>query len=308
MLKILANDGIDQTAADCLSEKGHEIDTTRFEAEPLKEAIGQYDVIVVRSATSLDRDLIDAAVRPGSRLKLIIRAGVGLDNIDVDYAVSKGLGVRNTPNSSSTSVAELTLGHMLSLARFIHLSNLTIRKGEWNKKHYNGIQLAGRTLGIIGFGRIGQELAMKASGLGMNILYYQRSGPKQNGPEEQSLFKFADLDTLLASADFVTLHTPASPDGKPILDAEAIQKMKKGAYLINTARGSLVDYEALLQALDEGHLAGAGLDVYTQEPPVDPKLIQHPKISMTPHIGASTEEAQRGIGAEVCEVITKFFT
>lgn len=303
MLKILANDGLDSIASDCLSEKGHSIDTTHFDPEPLKEVISDYDVIIVRSATTLDQATLDAAVKPGSKLKLIIRAGVGLDNIDVDYATAKGIGVRNTPNSSSTSVAELALGHMFNLARHIHLSNITIRKGEWNKKHYNGIQLYGRTLGIIGFGRIGQEIAAKAHALGMNILYYQRSGPKDSHDD----FKFVDLDTLLKESDFITLHTPANPDGRAILDGEAIQKIKKGAYVINTARGSLIDYDALLDALDSSHLSGAGLDVYTEEPPLNPRLTQHPKISMTPHIGASTEEAQRGIGAEVCDVITQYF-
>lgn len=304
MLKILANDGLDPIATDCLSEKGHSIDKTHFDPDPLKAVITEYDVIIVRSATKLDQSILDTAAQEGSRLKLIIRAGVGLDNIDVDYAVAKGIGVRNTPNSSSTSVAELALGHMLNLARHIHLSNITIRRGEWNKKDYNGIQLYGRTLGIIGFGRIGQEIAYKASSLGMNILYYQRSGPKP-GQED---FKYVNLDTLLKESDFITLHTPANPDGRAILDAETIKKIKKGAYVINTARGSLIDYDALIDALDSGQLSGAGLDVYTEEPPLNPRLTQHPKISMTPHIGASTEEAQRGIGAEVCDVITQFFT
>jgi D-3-phosphoglycerate dehydrogenase len=303
MLKILANDGIDQIAADCLSQQGHSIYTDNFDQEMLKEKIGNYDVIIVRSATTLDASMIDAATADGANLKLIIRAGVGLDNIDVEYAQSKGIGVRNTPNSSSTSVAELALGHMFNLARHIHMANVTMRQGQWNKKHYNGIQLYGRTLGIIGFGRIGQEIASKASALGMKVLYYVRSGKKEGFDD----FTFADLDTLLSESDFITLHTPSSSDNRPIIDKNALTKIKKGAYLINTARGNLVDYDALLEALEEGRLGGAGLDVFDVEPPINPKLMNHPKISMTPHIGASTEEAQRGIGAEVCAVITDFF-
>jgi D-3-phosphoglycerate dehydrogenase len=301
MLRILANDGIDQTAADCLLSYGHEIDTTHYELEELKERLGSYDVIAVRSATTLRKELLDAVA--DSKLKLIIRAGVGLDNIDVEYAQSKGIAVRNTPNSSSVSVAELALGHMFNLARHIHSANVTMRQGEWNKKNYNGIQLSGKTLGIIGFGRIGQEIAKKAHALDMKVIYYVRSGKKEDFDD----FTFTDLDTLLAESDFITLHTPSNPDSSPILDAVAIEKIKKGAYLINTARSNLVDYEAMLLALNENRLSGAGLDVFVEEPLKDTRLMNHPKISMTPHIGASTEEAQRGIGAEVCEVITKFF-
>ncbi|MDO9593199.1 MAG: D-2-hydroxyacid dehydrogenase [Erysipelotrichaceae bacterium] len=301
MLKILANDGIDQTAADCLLSYGHEIDTAHYELEELKERLGNYDVVAVRSATTLRKELLDAVA--DSKLKLIIRAGVGLDNIDVEYAQSKGIAVRNTPNSSSLSVAELALGHMFNLARHIHSANVTMRQGEWNKKNYNGIQLSGKTLGIIGFGRIGQEIAKKAHALDMKVLYYVRSGKKEGFDD----FTFVDLDTLLAESDFITLHTPSNPDSSPILDAAAILKIKKGAYLINTARSNLVDYEAMLLALNENRLSGAGLDVFVEEPLKDMRLMNHPKISMTPHIGASTEEAQRGIGAEVCEVITKFF-
>lgn len=301
MLKILANDGMEQSAVAHLTNLGHEVDTNNYDQETLKTALRDYDVIVIRSATKLRKDIIDAV--EGSRLKLMIRAGVGIDNIDVAYAESKGIAVRNTPNSSSASVAELVIGHMFSLARFIHISNHTMRHGEWNKKHYVGTEISGKTLGVIGFGRIGQEAAKRAMALGMKVLYQDLLGPRAGLDE----YHYADFETILEHADYITLHIPATADNKPLLDAAAFSKMKDGVYIINTSRGGLIDPDALLEALDSGKVAGAGLDVFIEEPLKDERLMKHPKISMTPHIGASTEEAQLRIGAEVCDVIEKFF-
>lgn len=301
MLRILANDGMEQSAVDFLTSLGHEVNTFHHSLDLLKEVLGSYDVIVIRSATKLRQPLID--VLEGSKLKLMIRAGVGIDNIDVEYAESKGIKVRNTPNASSSSVAELAIAHMFSLSRFVHISNHTMRNGEWNKSKYVGIEIAGKTLGSIGFGRIGQETAKRAKALGMNVIYYDVFGKN----EALTDYDYVEFDTLLAEADFITLHMPSQSDNSPVLDAAAFAKMKTSAYVINTARGNLIDGEALLNALDEGIIAGAGLDVFEVEPIKDDRLMTHPKISMTPHIGASTEEAQLRIGAEVCDIILKFF-
>lgn len=301
MLRILANDGMEQSAVLHLTNLGHEVDTQNYDQETLKTKLREFDVIVIRSATKLRKDIIDAV--EGSRLKLMIRAGVGIDNIDVAYAESKGIAVRNTPNSSSASVAELVIGHMFSLARFIHISNHTMRLGEWNKKHYTGTEISGKTLGVIGFGRIGQEAAKRALALGMKVIYQDLLGERPGLDE----YHYAGFDNIIEHADFITLHIPAAADNKPIFNAAVFARMKKGVFIINTSRGGLIDTDALIDALDQGIVAGAGLDVFPEEPVKDERLLNHPKISMTPHIGASTEEAQLRIGAEVCDVIEKFF-
>jgi D-3-phosphoglycerate dehydrogenase len=188
---------------------------------------------------------------------------------------------------------------MLSLARFVGISNVTMRNCEWNKKKYKGIELAGKTLGLVGFGRISLELAKKASALGMNIIYTNRSGPKDDYPQ----YTYMELDELLKKADFVSIHTPAMKDGKALIDAEKFALMKDGAYLINCARGGVVDEAALLDALNSGKLSGAGIDVFEVEPAKNNDLLNHPNVSVTPHIGGSTGEAQMRIGEEVVEVI-----
>lgn len=302
MLRILATDGIDKSASDALQEMGHEVVVQFYEPEELKKALADFDIVVVRSATKVRAPIIDAAAEAG-RLKMILRAGVGVDNIDVDHAEEKGIRVRNTPNSSSASVAELALAHMFSLARFVGISNVTMREGKWNKKNYTGIELNGKTLGLIGFGRISIELAKKAHALGMKVIYTNRRGPREDFPD----FKHASLDELLSKSDFVSIHTPALEDGKALIGKDEIQKMKKGSYLINCARGGVVDEAALLEALESGSLAGAGIDVFVEEPTKNTALINHPSISVTPHIGGSTDEAQERIGGEIVEIIKTSF-
>ena len=259
--------------------------------------------MVVRSATKVRKIHIDEALETG-RLKLIVRGGVGTDNIDVAYAEEKGIAVRNTPNASSNSVAELALGHMFSCARFLSVAGETMRAGKWEKKAYGkGVELRGKTLGVIGYGRIGKRLGDMAQALGMQVLAYD----VRRVPEwESDTMHYAELDEIFARSDFMSLHTPAIGD-KPLIDAEAIGKMKDGAILINTSRGSNVDEEALLQALNSGKLRAAGLDVWAEEPPRNEALYRHPKVSCTPHIGAATLEAQARVGAEVVSVIQKFF-
>ena len=301
MIRILAADGMEASAIAELQAKGYEVVNEHYEADELGKKLADFDVIVVRSATKVRVPVIDEAAAAG-RLKLIIRGGVGVDNIDVKYAEEKGITVRNTPAASSASVAELTIGHMFSVARYIGIANATMRGGQWNKKKYEGSELAGKTLGRVGMGRIAREVAWRAQALGMKVIYTDVLGKIEGLP-----YEFMSLDEVLEKADYVSLHIPATPDKKPLIDAEKIAQMKDGAILINLARGTLIDTAALCDALDEGKLAGAALDVYPEEPVQDERLLNNAKISLTPHIGAATKEAQTRIGAEIVDIITKFF-
>ena len=263
------------------------------------EALKDFDCLVVRSATKVREPIIDKAVEYG-RLKQIIRGGVGVDNIDVKYAEEKGIAVNNTPAASSASVAECAIAHMFALARFIGISNYTMRNGEWNTKKYEGIELAGKTLGIIGYGRIGRLVAEKARALGMKTIAYD---PFPCVPEEYSVTQ----DELFAQSDFITLHVPGAKGAPALINAESIAKMKDGVYIINTSRGALIDEAALLDALNSGKVAGAGLDVYQEEPTKNEALVNHANVSVTPHIGGSTKEAQGRIGDEIVTIIANKF-
>ena len=298
MIKILVTDGMDKGAVQTLKDIGHEVTEQFFEPEELKEQVKNFNIMIVRSATKVRKEIIDSALQTGN-LKMIIRGGVGVDNIDVSYAESKGIKVRNTPKASSSAVAELALGHMFCLARFIGIANVTMREGKWNKKQYKGIELSGKTLGLIGFGRIGRELAKKAKALEMKVIYTDILGPAKDCPE----YSFVSLDQLLADSDFISLHVPGSKDKSPVIGKSEFSKMKDGAFLINCARGSVVDEAALLEALNSGKLAGAGIDVYPEEPPQNLELIRHERVSVTPHIGAATKEAQKRIGQEIVSII-----
>lgn len=300
-MRILASDGMDKSAVAALKAKGHEVVEQFYEPSELGEQLKNYDVLVVRSATKVRTPIIDAA-KEGGRLKLIIRGGVGVDNIDVKYAEENGITVRNTPRASSDTVAELALAHMFSVARFISVAGHTMRENKWEKKAYKGIELSGRTVGIIGYGRIGQALGKRAQALGMKVLAYDLY---KNEALENENMKYVELEELLKNSDFVSLHTP-SLDGKPLINAETIAKMKDGAILINTSRGGNVDEAALLDALNSGKLFGAGLDVFCEEPSKNEALYSHPRVSCTPHIGASTSEAQKRIGAEIVDIIESF--
>jgi D-3-phosphoglycerate dehydrogenase len=244
--------------------------------------------------------IIDAACETG-RLKLILRGGVGVDNIDVAYAESKGIKVNNTPMASSAAVAELVIGHMFCLARFIHLANITMRQGKWNKKAYEGIELSGKTLGLMGIGRIGRNVADRAAALGMTVIYTEH--PSFVPPDD--VYKKVTPDELLAQADFISLHMPKLD--KPVLAADEFKKMKDGVYIVNAARGGLIDEDDLVEALDSGKVAGAALDVFAEEPTKNEKLYTHSKVSLTPHIGASTGEAQNRIGGEIVSQILDMF-
>lgn len=298
MIKILVTDGMDKGAVSTLKDMGHEVVEQFFEPEELKEQAKNFNVMIVRSATKVRKEIIDEALKTAN-LKLIIRGGVGLDNIDVSYAESQGIKVRNTPKASSSAVAELALGHMFSLARFIGIANVTMREGKWNKKQYKGIELSGKTLGLIGFGRIGRELAKKAKALEMKVIYTDILGLAKDCPE----YSFVSLDKLLADSDFISLHVPGNKDKSPVIGNSEFSKMKDGVYLINCARGSVVDEAALLEALNSGKLAGAGIDVYPEEPTENLELVNHERVSVTPHIGAATKEAQKRIGQEIVSII-----
>ena len=301
MIKVLTNDGLQQEAIDNLKLLGIEVSNYHYSKEELKNILKDFDVITIRSATKIDSDILDSLTNK-SNLKLIIRAGVGVDNIDVTYANKLGIEVRNTPNASSDSVAELAIAHMFSVARFLADSNFTMRMGSWNKKEYEGVELAGKTLGIIGMGRIGRSLAKKASAIGMNVVYYTIEGKY-----DDLTYKFESLEDLLSTSDFISLHVPYDKKTGYLIGKREFELMKEGVYLINCARGKVVDEEALVEALDNGKVAGAGIDVFEQEPTLNKKLINHKRVSVTPHVGASTKEAQDRIASEVVNIIIDFF-
>ena len=302
MIRVLAADGMEASAVAALEAKGFEVVQKFYEPEELAEKVKEFDALVVRSATKVRKPIVDAAVA-GGRLRLVLRGGVGVDNIDVEYAEQNGIKVSNTPRASSASVAELALGHMFAMARYISIANVTMRNGEWNKKHYEGIELGGKTLGLIGMGRISQEIAKRAVALGMKVIYTDIFEIPGLPAEYTSMSR----DEVLKNADFISLHIPMPADKKPVITANELAMMKPTAFIVNTARGGLICEEALCDALDAGKLAGAALDVFAEEPTKNERLLKHPKVSVTPHIGGSTKEAQGRIGEELVELLTKFF-
>ncbi len=312
-MNILANDGISQSGIQALESNGFNVITTNVAQEQLVNYINENDIVVllVRSATTARKELIDAC----PELKIIGRGGVGMDNIDVDYAREKGLHVINTPAASSASVAELVFAHLYSGVRFLHDSNRNMPlEGELNfkglKKAYaKGIELRGKTLGIIGFGRIGQEAAKIGLGIGMNVIatdnYMEKATVNValfNGQSIDVEIKTQSMDSLLAEADFISLHVPAQK--AYVLGENEFNKMKKGAAVVNAARGGVIDEVALLKALDSGQLSFAGLDTFEDEPKPAIQVLMHPKVSLTPHIGAATGEAQDRIGVELADQIS----
>lgn len=312
-MKILANDGISDSGVEELRKSGFEVITTNVAQEQLENYINTNNVVglLVRSATTVRKDLIDKC----PSLKLIGRGGVGMDNIDVDYARSKGLHVINTPAASSHSVAELVFSHLFSCVRFLHDSNRNMPlEGDSNfkklKKNYSkGTELKGKTLGIIGFGRIGQETAKIALGIGMNVKYYDKFIDSvsieldfiQNQKVSFDL-NSSDLDDVLNNSDFISLHVPAQKDY--VIGKNEFEKMKSGAGIINAARGGIINEEELLKYIENGHISFAALDTFENEPNPSIKVLMNTKISLTPHIGAATSEAQDRIGLELAEQIS----
>ncbi|MFD1770007.1 D-2-hydroxyacid dehydrogenase [Sphingobacterium suaedae] len=305
-MRILANDGIDAVGKKLLEDAGFEVDTNHIPQEELEEKLKGYDAITVRSATKVRQALIDAC----PNIKAIGRGGVGMDNIDVDYARSKGIAVINTPAASSLSVAELVFAHLLNGVRFVYDANRKMPvEGATNfaglKKAYaKGVELRGKTLGVVGFGRIGRETAKVALGLGMDVIYTDLfEGPTSlplllsGGVQVDLPVSQVSFEEVLKRSDFITLHVPFLD--KPAIGKEEFTLLKDGVGLVNASRGGVIDELELLKALDAGKVSFAALDVFDNEPTPRQELLSHPKVSLTPHIGAATNEAQERIGVEL---------
>ena len=318
MIKILANDGISQVGIDALTEKGFEVITEKVAQEDLINIINSenYQVLIVRSATTVRKDLIDAC----PQLKVVGRGGVGMDNIDVVYAREKGINVINTPAASSASVAELVFAHLFGMVRYLFDSNRQMPLSgdadfkSLKKSYSNGRELAGKTLGIIGFGRIGQEVAKRGIGLGMKVIAHDKFIEEANitldffnGDKKSFTIETESLKEVLSNSDFITVHIPKIGD-KAVIGAKEIGIMKTGAGIVNAARGGVIDETALMFALDKEKLAYAGLDVFDNEPTPSIHICMHNAISLTPHIGAATLEAQDRIGTELADQIAKHFS
>lgn len=301
MCKVLVTDGMNKNAIDRLRKFNIDIEHKFYDGMELGEKLKDKDILVIRSKNIITKEIIDKACE-GNTLKLIIRSGVGLDNIDVKYANKKGIKVLNTPNASTRSVAELTIGQIITLSRFINIANVTMRDGQWNKKQYVGTEIFGKTLGIIGLGRIGKTVANMAYNLGMNVIYYDILG-KIDGYEN---YKFCTFEEVLKNADFITIHIPLERGQGYLIGTKEFNMMKDRVYFINHARGGLVCEKALIKALDSGKVEAAALDVYEKEPNVNLELVNHPMVSPTPHLGASTVEAQERIGREIVKIIYNF--
>ncbi len=294
MAMILANDGIDKKAEEALIRLGHRVDTNKYQGGDLLQRLAEVDCVIVRSATEIRGPQIDAGA--GGRLKLIIRAGVGVDNIDVEYAESKGLEVTNTPAASSGAVAELVLGHMLTMARHIGEANISMRQGKWLKHEYTGTEIAGKTLGLVGFGRVANALAVKCLALGMDVIFTDILDI------DCDICPQVDFHRVLSESDYVSIHIPFT-GGNPLIGAREISLMKEGVFIINCARGGIVDEDALVDAIRAGKVKGAALDVFREEPLANERIRACDKISLTPHIGAATVEAQARIGDNLVDII-----
>lgn len=300
-MRLLVCDPTNDKAIAAMRAGGIEVDVRdSITPEELETVIADYDAMVVRSRTKVRAPLIDKA----ANLKLVIRGGVGLDNIDVDYAESKGIEVRNTPAASSNSVAELTIGYLLALVRQIPQATSSMKDGKWEKSAFSkGTELAGKTLGLIGCGRIGSLVAQKASALGMEVIFYRRTPTKVPGTTQ------VPLDQVLARSDFISLHLPHTPETHYIVDTEAFKKMKDGVYIVNCGRGGTLDEAALYDAIVSGKVAGAALDVFEDEKEERGKRFKDlPQVIGSPHVGAGTDEAKARVGEEVAQIAIEVAT
>jgi D-3-phosphoglycerate dehydrogenase len=301
-VRILVADPISEAGIGVLrAEPGFEVDVrTGLPADVLARDVGGYDAVIVRSSTRLTADTLSV---PG-RLRAIGRAGTGVDNVDLAAATRAGIVVMNTPGGNSTAAAEHAIALLTALARNVPQASAALREGRWERKQWTGVELSGKTLGVIGLGRIGREVARRARGLRMEVLGFDPL-VAADAASDMGVAHRA-LDDLLAESDFVSLHVPLTPGTRHLLGAERIAKMKPGARLINAARGGLVDEAALARALDEGRLAGAALDVFETEPPPTDGIVSHPRVVATPHLGASTVEAQERVGVEIAEKVRDY--
>lgn len=311
MIRVLANDGIEASAKAKLEDYGYEVVTVKIPQDDLSHYINEFDVLTVRSATKVRKPLIDVI----TRTKLIIRGGVGLDNIDVEYAHSKGITVKNTPRSSSLSVAELVFAHLFGGVRFLFDSNRQMAANgisqfnELKKRYSGGTELRGKTLGLFGFGNIGQETAKIALGVGMNVKAFDPFVKEAElkiligGREVSIVIATCSREEVIQASDFISVHAAG---GSEMLTMEDFAMMKDGVGIINCARGGVVKENVLMENLNSGKVAFAGIDVFEDEPTRNSLLLMHPKVSLSPHIGASTNEAQERIGQEIVDIISGF--
>jgi D-3-phosphoglycerate dehydrogenase len=298
-IKVLIADEMSKKAVDLLVGAGFQVDVkTGMKPEELAAVIGQYHGVGIRSASKIKADTL---ANPGV-LKIIGRAGVGVDNIDVKAANAKNILVINTPQGNAAAAAELAIGLMFALARKIPGADASMKRGEWEKKKFMGVEIAGKTLGVVGLGNIGRNAAQRGVGLGMNVIGFDPH-PAKDLPAGVKVVSF---DELVTKSDFITLHVPLVDGTKNLFNADTFAKMKKGSYLINCARGGVVDESAVLPALQSGQLAGAALDVFGKEPPEPAELFKHDNVILTPHLGASSKEAQEKVAIELAEVFIGF--
>jgi len=303
-IRILVCDPLDEEGIEKLEKAGFEVDTkSNISKDELKRIVSNYEALIVRSRTKVTKEILEA----GTQLKLVGRAGAGLDNVDVETAEKRGVKVLNTPEAPAEAVAELTTGLILALARSIPSADKAMKEGRWTKKDLIGWELKGKTLGTIGLGNIGERMARLAKGFGMKILITKRTPPDPALLKELEA-EFVSLHDLLTRSDVVTIHVPYTPQTRHMIGEKELKLMKKGAYLINTSRGSIVNEEALLKALQSQRLGGAALDVYEVEPPTNWTLMKLPNVVCTPHIGAQTIEAQKTASVLIAEKIISLFS
>jgi D-3-phosphoglycerate dehydrogenase len=301
-MKILITDKMADEAIKLLKDTGHEVTFNEMDAKTLISEISKYDALMVRSRTKVLEEIIKTGAK--GNLKVIGRAGIGVDNIDLETAAKNKIKVVNAPTGATSSVAELAIAHMLSLSRHISKADATMKKGEWAKKQLKGIEINGKTLGLIGCGNIGKCTAKYAKSFNMSVIGYDPFIPKED-MQKDGIKKIDELSNIMKEADFISLHLPHIPSTHHIINEEMLSKMKSTAYLINCSRGGIVDEDALYNALKEGKIAGAGIDVFENEPPKDSPLISLDNVILTPHLGANTKEGQIRAGTVCAEQIIK---
>jgi len=300
--RILALEGVTEKGKQLLEAEGWKVDVEPkpLSGDDLKKVIGNYDAMLVRSGSKVTADVLSEA----KNLKVIGRGGVGVDNVDLQAATRKGIMVMNSPQGNMVSTAELAFAMMLALARNIAPADASMKSGKWDRKSFAGTELQGKRLGVVGFGRIGREVAARGRAFGMEVVAYDPFVAP--AVAEAAHATLLSLDELMASSDYVSLHSVLTPETKHLIGKAALAKAKKGIRIVNAARGELIDDAALLEALESGQVAGAGLDVYAQEPPVDWRVAKHPRVVATPHVGASTKEAQERVGTDICKQVRDY--
>ena len=302
-MKILISDKASPKAAQILNDAGHEVDEKfGISPEELLEIIADYDGLIVRSATKVTREVFNQA----KNLKVVGRAGTGVDNIDLDAAAEKNVVVMNTPGGNTNAVAELTVGHMFTLSRDLYNTSKSLKEERWDKKKFSGVELLNKTLGVLGYGRIGRSVAIKCKCLGMEVICYDPYVGRDI-MDQFGIRLLAEMDELLAKADYISIHVPKKPETQNLISKDQFNLMKKGVFIVNCARGGIINENELQWALDEGIVAGVALDVFETEPPTDFTLLKHPKVLCTPHLGAATKESQDNVAIKIAEQFVNMF-